>query len=339
MSHVARASVDRRTVLKVVASFVAASVLLYFFGTVVGWGEILSTLRGAELQWLVAACVSSTLCLVIWAKSWDVILAVVDVDIPLRALVPTYLAGTFADYVTPFGKAGGGPFIAYILSTDGRVSYQESLAGVVIADLLNMLPFFTFAGFGFVALFAQGSVPPRAEPLVGGLALLAFGIPVAVYLSWRRREDVERLVVGLARPLAAWTSRVDAASLSRRVDEFYDRVDRIASRPRELVYTLVFSYVGWLFFAAPLYLAGQTLGVSIDPLLVLFIVPASTLAGVAPTPGGLGGVEVAIVGLLVALTPVGTATAAAIALVYRVASYWYVLGIGGVAALYEIYSH
>ena len=339
MSHVASATVDRRTATKVIASFVAASVLLYFFGTVIGWGEILSTLRGAELRWLAVACLSSTLCLVIWAKSWDVILAVVDVDIPIQSLVSTYFAGTFADYVTPFGKAGGGPFIAYILSTDGRVSYQESLAGVVIADLLNMLPFFTFAGFGFVALFVQGSVPARAEPLVGGLALLAFGIPVAVYLGWRHRTVVERLAVGLSRPVAARTSRVDVDSLKDRVDEFYDRLDRIAAHPKELAITLAYSYVGWLFFAAPLFLAGQTVGVSIDPALVLFIVPASTLAGVAPTPGGLGGVEVAIVGLLVALTPVNTATAAAIALVYRVASYWYVLGVGGVAAFYEIYTH
>lgn len=339
MSQVARTTVDRETGVKVLASFAAASVLLYFFGTVIGWGEILATLRGAKLEWLVVACLSSTLCLVIWAKSWDVIFGAVDVDIPLSALVPTYFAGTFADYVTPFGKAGGGPFIAYILSTDGRVSYQESLAGVVIADLLNMLPFFTFAGFGFVALFVQGSVPPRAEPLVGGLALLAFGIPVAVYLGWRHRQVVERLVVGLSRPVAARTSRVDVDSLNDRVDEFYDRLDRIAAHPKELAITLAYSYVGWLFFAAPLFLAGQTIGVDIDPTLVLFIVPASTLAGVAPTPGGLGGVEVAIVGLLVALTPVNTATAAAIALVYRVASYWYVLGLSGIAALYEIYTH
>lgn len=339
MSDVAGVTLDRGTALKVLASFAAAGVLLYFFGTVVGWDEILSTLRDADLRWLAVACLSSTFCLVIWAKSWDVILAVVDVDIPLPSLVSTYFAGTFADYVTPFGKAGGGPFIAYILSTDGRVSYQESLAGVVIADLLNMLPFFTFAGFGFTVLFVRGSVPPRAEPLVGGLALLAFGIPVLVYLGWRHRGVVERLVVGLARPVASRTKYVDVDSLSNRVDEFYDRVDRIAARPKALVVTLVYSYLGWLFFAAPLFLAGQTLGVSIDPLLVLFIVPASTLAGVAPTPGGLGGVEAAIVGLLVVLTPVNTATAAAVALVYRVASYWYVLGIGGVAALYEIYTH
>ncbi|SEO36722.1 hypothetical protein SAMN04487948_10286 [Halogranum amylolyticum] len=339
MSQVARTTVDRETGVKVLASFAAASVLLYFFGAVIGWGEIIATLRKAKLEWLVVACLSSTLCLVIWAKSWDVIFGAVDVDIPLSALVPTYFAGTFADYVTPFGKAGGGPFIAYILSTDGRVSYQESLAGVVIADLLNMLPFFTFAGFGFVALFVQGSVPPRAEPLVGGLALLAFGIPVAVYLGWRHRQVVELLVVGLSRPIAARTSRVDVDSLKDRVDEFYDRLDRIAAHPKELAITLAYSYVGWLFFAAPLFLAGQTIGVHIDPALVLFIVPASTLAGVAPTPGGLGGVEVAIVGLLVALTTVNTATAAAIALVYRVASYWYVLGLSGIAALYEIYTH
>jgi uncharacterized membrane protein YbhN (UPF0104 family) len=66
---------------------------------------------------------------------------------------------------------------------------------------------------------------------------------------------------------------------------------------------------------------------------MLFIVPASTLAGLTPSPGGLVGVEVALVGLLVALTPVGAAAAFAIALVYRLASYWFALVVGGGAAL------
>jgi hypothetical protein len=329
----------RRTLAKTGLGLVAALIVLYLFGTVIGWGEITAALGRANLWWVAPACLSSLVCLTIWTKSWDVILDVLGVDIPFRSLLPTHFAATFADYVTPFGKAGGGPFIAYVLSTDDRASYQESLAGVVTADLLNLLPFFTFAGVGFVALALTGSVPARADVLVFGLATLAFVLPVLVYLSWRKEAAVERLVVRLISPVAARTDRVSVDSVRDRVADFYHRLDVIAEHPHTLGYTLVFAYTGWLFFAAPLYFAGRALAVSLDPLLVLFIVPASTLAGVTPTPGGLGGIEAAVVALLVALTPTSPSTAAAVALLYRVASYWFVVLVAGLAALYELYNH
>jgi uncharacterized protein (TIRG00374 family) len=332
-------TVDRRTLAKAGVGFVAAALLVYLFGTVVGWGEILNAFGRSDLRWMIPACLSSAVCLVVWAKSWDVILGLLGVDIPFRSLVPTYFAATFADYVTPFGKAGGGPFIAYVLSTDDRATYQESLAGVVTADLLNLLPFFTFAGVGFAVLAVTGSIPASADALVLGLAALAFVLPGVLYLSWRKEKAVERLVARLTEPVAARTDRVDVDSVRERVGEFYGRLDVIGGHPRALGTTLVFSYVGWVFFAAPLFFAAKALGVPLDPRFVLFIVPASTLAGVTPTPGGLGGVEAAVVGLLVALTPTTPAVAAAVALLYRVASYWFVVLVGGGAALYEIYTH
>jgi len=74
-------------------------------------------------------------------------------------------------------------------------------------------------------------------------------------------------------------------------------------------------------------------GRSISLWLVFFIVPASTLAGLTPSPGGLGGVEAALVGLLVVLAGFSTASGYATATVYRLASYWFALGVGGVAAV------
>lgn len=333
------ATFDRATAAKAGVGFLVAGVVLYLFGTVIGWGEILSTLGRADLRWVGVACLSTAVCLTIWSKSWDVILTLLEVDIPYSSLVPTYFAATFADYVTPFGKAGGGPFIAYVLSTDDRATYEESLAGVVAGDLLNLVPFFTFAGVGFLALVVQGTVPPNADALLTGLAALMFLLPALIYLSWRRQDLVERAVVGAAKPIASRTVRVDADAVQNRIGDFYHRIDIISGHPRVLAQTLVIAYLGWVFFAAPLYLAGKALGVPIDPLLVLFIVPASTLAGVTPTPGGLGGVEAALVALLVALTPTVPDVAAAVALLYRVASYWFVVLVGAVAALYEIHTH
>jgi len=62
----------------------------------------------------------------------------------------------------------------------------------------------------------------------------------------------------------------------------------------------------------------------------------STLAGLVPSPGGLAGVEFALAGLLIGLVGLARADAYAVALVYRIASYWFALLLGGGAALYVI---
>ena len=328
---------DGGTAAKSLAGFLVAAVVLYLFGTVVGWGEIIGVLRGAQLRWVAVACGSTAVGLVVWSKAWDVTLSVVDVEIPFHSIVGTYYAATFVDYVTPFGKAGGGPFVAYVLSTDERASFEDALASVVTADTLNLVPFFTFAGVGFLALATGGGIPAGFTVLIYGLAALLLLIPGLGYLAWTRRDATENALVTVLRPVSRHTDRVDVDGVREGVDLFYERLDVITGTNHAVAHSLAYAYLGWVFFAAPLYLAAMAVGVTIDPLLVLFIVPASTLASFVPTPGGLGGVEAAISGLLTALAGVTPATAAGIALLYRVASYWFVVAVGGVAALVELH--
>jgi hypothetical protein len=331
------ATFDRSTLLKVGVGFVVAVALLYLFGRVIGWNEIFRTMANAKLRWLAAAFASTVVCLAVWTKGWDVILSVVDVSIPFGELTVMYFAATFTDYITPFGKAGGGPFIAYILSTHDEADYQDSLVSVLITDTLNLVPYFTFAALGFVGLTVTGNLPDRARLLVWGLGTLMVVIPVLVVVVWRYEQKVEALVVRVLSPVAERTDRVDLDSLRNRIREFYDNLEYITDHPRPMAHTLAYSFVGWIFFALPLYFAGLTLGLAIDPLMVLFIVPASSLASFVPTPGGTGAVEAALVALLVALTAANPHVAAAVTLVYRVASYWLTVAVGGLAAFYVIY--
>ena len=324
---------DRETVLKTVVGFVVAVVLLYLVAAGLGTEHVARAFADAELRWIAVGCLSTLLCLGLWGRAWQVVLRQVGIRVPYRRLVVTYFAATFANYVTPLGQAGGEPFIAYVLSRDTDAPYEESLASVVTADLLNLLPFFTFAAAGLSFLLLGAELPTGVQPLAFGLLGMAVGVPAIAAGGWWFRERVKRGIVGLVAPVARRTDRVSVEGVRRRVEDLYAAFGRIATNPRALAEATLFAYAGWVFFALPLFFAGQALGAPVDPLLVLFIVPASTLAGLVPSPGGLGGVEVALVALLVALTPVGAATAFALALVYRIASYWFALVFGGAAAL------
>ncbi len=325
---------DRRSIAKALVGFVIAAVLLYFLGSAVGWGDILDALARADLRWIAVACLSTCGYLLAWTKTWQVVLDAGGISIPYHELVPTYLAATFANYTTPFGQAGGEPFIAYVLAANTDASYEESLASVSTADLMHLLPFFTFAGVGLAALALSGTVPPGTRSILIGLAAIAIGVPALVYGAWRRRDLVEGLLTTLVRPITKRTDRVSMERVEARIDSFYNQLARIADEPRDLLAGLVYSYVGWVFFAAPLYFAALALGLPVDPLLVAFLAPASSLAGFVPTPGGLGGVSAAMTALVVALTPVGFGAAAALALLYRATSYVFALAVCGPTALY-----
>jgi uncharacterized protein (TIRG00374 family) len=327
---------DRGTLAKIAAGFAVAFVLLYLFAVGIGIEEIRAELATADYRWLAAACVSTAVGLVAWAKAWHVVLGVVGYAVPFRKLVVTYYAATFANYVTPLGQAGGEPFIAYVLSRDTEASYEDSLASVVTADLLNLLPFFTFAAVGTAVLVARTSLPTQLEPVAGGLVVFALGVPVLAAVGWQFRFRLGRLAVRLTAPVVRRAPYVSVEGIRTRLRDLNEAFERIAAEPRSLVYALVFSYIGWFFFALPLYLAALTVGSSVPLLLVFFIVPASTLAGLTPSPGGLGGIELALVGMLTVLAGIPSAAAYSIALVYRVACYWFAVGVGGLAALFVV---
>ena len=327
---------DRQTVGKIAVGFVVAAILVYLLGVAVGLERTLAHLRNAELRWLGAACLSTTVCLAAWGKAWQIVLRVGGIDVPYRKLVVTYFAATFANYVTPLGQAGGEPFIAYVLSRDTEASYEQSLASVVTADLLNLLPFFNFAAVGLGYLLLRSQLTETAEDLALGLGALAVGIPALVVGGWQYRTAVERGVLRVVAPLSRRTARFTVESVRGRIERCYESIDTIAASPRALAWATGFAYLGWVFFALPLYFAGLTLDLPIPLLLVFFVVPASTLAGMVPTPGGLAAGEGALVGLVVALTALSAADALAVATVYRLASYWFALAVGGLAALWVV---
>jgi uncharacterized protein (TIRG00374 family) len=323
----------RRTVGKAVAGFAVALLVLALLAAGIGVEAIAAELAGTDVRWLAVGCLSTAVGLVAWARAWQVVLRVVGVPVSLGNIVVTYYAATFANYVTPLGQAGGEPFIAFVLSRDTEASYEDSLASVVTADLLNLLPFFSFAAVGTAVLVVRTTLPQEIRGVAVALVVFAVGVPAAAGAGWRFRGPLGRLAIRLVAPVARRTRFLSVEGIREHLHELNEAFERIAADPRALAHALVFSYVGWLFFALPLYFAVLAIGGSISLWLVFFVVPASTLAGLTPSPGGLGGVEAALVGLLVVLAGFSTASGYATATVYRLASYWFALGAGGLAAI------
>lgn len=325
----------REALVKTGVGFLVALGFLYLVTVGLGVEAVSQALAGAELEWVALGCLSTTICLASWGKAWQVVLRVVGIEVPYRRLVGTYFAATFANYVTPLGQAGGEPFIAYILSRDTEATYEQSLASVVTADLIRLLPFFTVGGIGVGYLLFTAQLSGTIERLALILVALAVVLPLATALSWRFRVRFREAVLWVLRPITART-RLSIESVRDRINRLYDSIEVIAGSRRRLFVSIVFSYAGWILFALPLYFAALSVDIPLSILLVCFAVPVSVIAGSTPLPGGLAAIEGTLVVLLSVLAGLTTADALAVTTIYRLTSYWFVVAVGGIAALWVL---
>lgn len=92
--------------------------------------------------------------------------------------------------------------------------------------------------------------------------------------------------------------------------------------------------LGWVALAGSLSLSALALGHHAPLAVSLFVVPVVGYSNLLPLPGGLGGYEAALVGLLVWLAGMDPVGAVAVTVVFRLVSYWFVIAVGVVLALF-----
>lgn len=102
---------------------------------------------------------------------------------------------------------------------------------------------------------------------------------------------------------------------------------------RRLAACLGLSALAWGSFVVALWLSLSAVGHPIPLGLATFVLPVGMLALVVHLPGGVGGVEAALIGLLVTVGAVPVAGATAGVLLYRAITFWAPLVFGGVVTV------
>lgn len=234
--------------------------------------------------------------------------------LPFRPTIAVNAAAAFTGRLAP-SSLGSLSTVALFLNRRGLSGVQaattvgvDAAAGVVVHLLL---------------LGATAAALGAAPGLPGGIG--------GSWLAWAA------LVVGMLAAAAAWLSRwapsrprwLAAAVLT--VQTSLRAAGCAVRSPRRAALLLCGSLIVSLSHVATLALALVAVGGSTPLLTVAFAyLTASALASVAPTPGGLGAMEAALVG---ALTLLGTAAAPAVAgvLLYRLLTFWLPMLPGAVA--------
>ncbi|MFC4544417.1 YbhN family protein [Halosolutus amylolyticus] len=303
----------------------------------VGARSVVDTLLTADLS-LVAATFALALC---WLAAWSLmlrtVLATLGVDIPLAKSFFVYAGAVFANNVTPFGQAGGEPIAALLISKVSDARYETGLVGIASVDVINVVPSISLVLVGVSYYATTAALGDRLETAVGSAVALIGGIVLVMVVVWRYRYAIVDRLPAVVAPrigrlgLDRFDSETLEGDIRDRLGRFFENIERVGTDRWRLSAVIGLSLCGWLFQTAALMLAFAALGYSVPPYVLLFVIPLANLAGAAPLPGGLGGIEAAFVTLLVPTTGIPASAVTAAVLIFRGAIYWMPILIGGVS--------
>lgn len=306
----------------------------------VGWNEVLDIVRATDRPVFALAFVFSALAILFRILVWVNLLGILDHGVPARKIGAIFLSAKFLKYITPYGQLAATPGIAWFVSSFTDEEYEHNLAAIMGADLFTYSPYYTFGLVG-LAYVSLGAAPfPNVGVYLIGAAVIVLILCLVGWLILFKRHVTENLVVWVLSPVGRGLSRIGIGlgeelhpnRLRNRIEGFYDTVDRLLDDRKTLRAGLLFGHAAWFCLMLPIVVTAWALGIELSIFLAMLVVALSKLGFLVPLPGGLGGVELTIAGLLFLIAGIGMAHATAIALLYRLATYWFTVLLGGIAA-------
>ena len=256
--------------------------------------------QSANFEWLPLVIAMSALTYVAGNLS---IMGTVSRRLPFGPTLLLQSASSFVNRVSPANVGGMALNVRYLQKSGVDSPTAVSAVGLNgfvggIMHIVLIAVFFAWSGAALTKAFKL----PSGSKLLLVLAVLAAALGVVLATRWGRRTVWSRLVRGIQRSLA--------------------NLRQVAASPVKLALLfggsalVTLAYVGAL--AASIQAFGG--GVSIARVGAVYLA-AAAIAAAAPTPGGLGAIEAALVA---GLTGVGMRPAAAVSavLTYRLATYW-----------------
>ena len=278
-------------------------------------------------RWVPLAVMAETVSMTVFALAQRHLVVVGGHRTPVGHSVRTAYGGNAISGSIPFVGAQLGTLFTF------RAYRRRGVDGPTVAWALAIAGVLGALAYGIVA--GTGAIVSGNSFVTGALAGSTSVLLISATLGWwaLRRESLRPRLTHRAVRVVAWRQRV-TKQFRGQPDEIvaiaFERFD--ALRPRRVDYARVFSFalVNCLADVTCLMFCILAVGAGVPwTRLILVWVAGSTAKGVPFTPGGIGFVESAIAVALVASgLPAPTATAAA--LLYRVVSFWMLVGMGWV---------
>ncbi|WP_459191864.1 lysylphosphatidylglycerol synthase transmembrane domain-containing protein [Halosimplex sp. J119] len=331
-----------RRIVRVVLGFALALVAVGGFVWFVGPASVIAELSQADPAVLAVGFLAVIAAFYCWSEALRRLLVSTGADVHGPRYRAAFMSGEFLKQIVPMGHSGGPVFVSYAVGRETDAPYEEALAAATVVEFVNIGASVALATVGLGVLVATGTASsgPVFTALVVGLALAVTVLLSLGLLVHYRRALVERLVLRLAGAGRATVGRLSerarTAMASDRVratfETYYAAFDRALADREQVWRAAAFSLAGWALFLLPMYTSFHAIGEPVPYALVALVVPVLSLVNVVPLPGGLGGFEVALAAVVVALAGLDLPVATAGVFLYRLSNYWFVVLLGALAS-------
>lgn len=292
--------------------------------------KILSSLSDAELIYIPVAFLTGTMVVVCWSLNWHIFFKSLGINSSFFTTFRIFTAGQFFNNITPLGRFGGQPIMAYLISKKTNSTYEKSLATVMSADLVTVIPMSLYIITGLVFVLITGSLSQElARVSLSLLAFLCTGILIG-FLAWFKPGTLEKYSLKLISKIIKITGRGRKLEkiLKERIEDWEKALESIGNSPKTLIYSLGITGSAFLFRMITFYLVLTSLGLYIHPIKIMLLIPLISFASISPTPGGTGTYEAAMAGTLLLISDFTLATAVTATILYRTTTYWQGITIG-----------
>lgn len=287
-----------RTIVSVAVVTLVSLVLVYQLS-----GVELSAVRHADPSWAMAALVMATTCMVAAAM-----VLIGFVPAPLhwwRTLLVQY-AASFVRIAAPAGLGSIAINSRFVIKSGVPTSLALSAVGLTqLVGFLIHVPLLLVCAYLTGTSYWTGFTP---SPTVAVIAIAGTACVATVLLHPKLR----RAVTSRLRPYLSGV-------LPRLLDMLQRPVSLLLGVGGTLLLTVAF--VLCLHFSV-LAFAGPGLHVSLVAVAVVFLA-GNAIGSAAPTPGGLGAVEAALIGGLTAVAGIPAAVALPAVLLFRLLTFWF----------------
>lgn len=292
--------------------------LIYF----ADFEKFLSALTSVDPLMMFIALIFGLTYFIFFGSIWHLFLRKMNVNVDFLKSMKLVMSGIFMNSVTPLGPMGGEPFMAYVVSDNTDSSYEKAISCIVSADMVNTIPFITFSTIGVAYFFLFRPVNQFIINLgIFTFAFLIFGALLAYFL-WFEEEKLEKMSYKFLDWIKAKLGKDKLIEkLKEKFKEIKEVFETVGDDPRHLLKTTSIAHLAVIGQFISLYFI--MIGMGVEPTFpsIYFPVVLSGLATISPTPGGSGTFEGAFTGILI-LFDVVPSTALAIAVLFRMTTFW-----------------
>lgn len=316
---------------KVGALLLVGVVILIAMVLFIGPDQILTSLKTANINYVILAIIIQFIIIWLWNTRWSIICNSLDIPHKQLPLFAMTIVGLAINDLTPSGRSGGEPVRAYLLSKTSSTEFKQTFATVMADKLCDTFPFMALAIFAisYLMMYLHLSTALFTLLLVA-LCIFVAALIFIVFICINETFGIKTI---------QWVFRQLRKITSRDLDKYEDTATTsligfqrsliyLMNDKRLLVIATIISFVVWFLELLRVYVVFMAFGVSVSLGMIASVFLVSTLIGVIPIlPGGLGSIDGVMI-LLYSLAGISASVSTAATLVERMISLWMVIIIG-----------